>query len=116
VAEESGLVKAMGGFVMTSAMGTAVRDPAGRSVAVNVSGRELAEPDFAAQVLRRLTRIGLAPHLLTVEVTENAVMPYLDGVVPQLEVLRREGVKVALDDFGTGYSSLTHLGCCRSTR
>ena len=37
------------------------------------------------------------------------MVPYLDGVVPQLGQLRREGVKVALDDFGTGYSSLTHL-------
>ena len=109
VAEESGLVKGMGGFVMSTALGTAVRDPAGRTMAVNVSGRELAEPDFAARVLRRLARVGLAPDRLTVEVTENAVVPYLDGVVPQLGLLRREGVKVALDDFGTGYSSLTHL-------
>ncbi len=109
VAEESGLVKGMGGFVMSTALGTAVRDPGGRTMAVNVSGRELAEPDFAARVLRRLARVGLAPDRLTVEVTENAVVPYLDGVVPQLAELRREGVRVALDDFGTGYSSLTHL-------
>jgi diguanylate cyclase (GGDEF)-like protein len=109
VAEESGLVTGMGGFVMSTAVGTAVRDPLGRRMAVNVSGRELAEPDFAGRVLRRVHRAGLAPHRLTVEVTESAVVPYLDDVVPQLSLLRREGVVVALDDFGTGYSSLTHL-------
>ena len=109
VAEESGLVKGMGGFVMSTAIGVALRDLGGRRMAVNVSGRELAEPDFAGRVLRRLARVGLAPDRLTVEVTENAVVPYLDGVVPQLALLRQEGVTVALDDFGTGYSSLTHL-------
>lgn len=109
VAEESGLVKGMGGFVMSTALGVAARDPGARRMAVNVSGRELAEPDFAGRVLRRLSRVGLPPSRLTVEVTENAVVPYLDGVVPQLSLLRREGVEVALDDFGTGYSSLTHL-------
>ncbi len=109
VAEESGLVTGMGGFVMATAVGTAARDHLGRRMAVNVSGRELAEPDFAGTVLRRLDRAGLAPSRLTVEVTESAVVPWLDGVVPQLETLRLEGVEVALDDFGTGYSSLTHL-------
>ncbi len=109
VAEESGLVTGMGGFVMSTAIGTAVRDPQQRRMAVNVSGRELAEPDFAGRVLRRLARAGLPPDHLTVEVTESAVVPNIDGVVPQLDLLRSEGVGVALDDFGTGYSSLTHL-------
>jgi diguanylate cyclase (GGDEF)-like protein len=109
VAEESGLVKGMGGFVMSTALGVAARDASSRGMAVNVSGRELAEPDFAGRVLRRLGRVGLAPDRLTIEVTESAVVPYLDGVVPQLSLLRQEGVTVALDDFGTGYSSLTHL-------
>ncbi len=109
VAEESGLVRGMGGFVMATALGEASRDPHGRRMAVNVSGRELAEPDFAGRVLRRLNRADVPATRLTVEVTESAVVPYLDGVVPQLRVLRAEGVEVALDDFGTGYSSLTHL-------
>ncbi len=109
VAEESGLVRGMGGFVMSTALGTASRDPQGRRMAVNVSGRELAEPDFAGRVLRRLDRAEVAPAALTIEVTESAVVPYLDGVVPQLQTLRAEGVALALDDFGTGYSSLTHL-------
>ena len=102
-------MRGMGGFVMSTALGEAARDALRRRMAVNVSGRELAEPDFAGRVLRRLERAEVAPAVLTVEVTEYAVVPYLDGVVPQLQLLRAEGVEVALDDFGTGYSSLTHL-------
>jgi len=80
-------------------------------VGVNVSARQLAEPAFGDRVADALAAGSspLEPELLWVELTESLVLDDLDAVVPVLERLRSNGVRVALDDFGTGYSSLTHL-------
>jgi len=56
-----------------------------------------------------LARTGLAPHLLTLELTETAMMLDLDGAARRLQALRDIGVGIAIDDFGTGSSSLSYL-------
>jgi diguanylate cyclase len=78
---------------------------------VNVSARQLREPDFPERVAAILHDTGLAPDRLTVEVTETAVF---DGgtAVDSVRALHALGIHIALDDFGTGHSSLGLLRTC----
>ena len=78
-------------------------------IAVNVSVRQLAGDLSAEWVEDVLSRTGLSPNALVVEVTESALMDDIDLVRRAFERLRSQGVKVAIDDFGTGYSSLARL-------
>jgi len=77
-------------------------------VAVNVSERELFDPDFAAQVAGVLATTGLPPEALVLEVTET-VLAAEDHITEILQPLTAMGVQCALDDFGTGHSSLSRL-------
>ena len=78
-------------------------------LAVNVSGRNLARPDFATRVLEMLADAGVASHRLTVEVTESALHIDPASAAVVLRSLDGEGVKVSLDDFGKGQTSLGDL-------
>ncbi len=78
-------------------------------VAVNVSPRSLLDPTFPEGVADRLKRAGVAPEMLTIELTESLTLSQLDVVDEVLCTLRDLGVRLALDDFGTGYSSLATL-------
>jgi EAL domain-containing protein (putative c-di-GMP-specific phosphodiesterase class I) len=78
-------------------------------VSVNLSGRQLAQPDLIDVVERCLARAGAAPAGLHVELTETVLLRDVDAAVRRLELLRRTGVRLSLDDFGTGYSSLSYL-------
>jgi diguanylate cyclase (GGDEF)-like protein len=80
------------------------------SVAVNVSARQLVEPDFVAEVRRILWSSGVDPSRIVLELTESMLMEDGDAAVAVLWQLRGLGVRLGLDDFGTGYSSLGRLG------
>ncbi|MEV0564185.1 EAL domain-containing protein [Dactylosporangium sp. NPDC050588] len=114
VAERTGLIMAVGDLVLREACRqlaswSAEHGPlAPAAVNVNVSARQLAEASFTDRVAAVLTDTGLAPHRLTLEITESTAVA-LGGAVTHLEALRRMGVRVALDDFGTDQSSLTLL-------
>ncbi|WP_052352001.1 EAL domain-containing protein [Deinococcus pimensis] len=112
VAEESGLIHELGREVLRQAcaQGQAWANT-GRPVriAVNVSAAELARDDVVQDVRDALTRSGLPPRLLEVEVTESAAMQDLHVNAEKLRALAELGVAVAIDDFGTGYSSLNYL-------
>jgi len=114
VAEASSLVVAMGRQVLLDAChqvaGWRGRHPAAGdlTVGVNVSGRQLVDPGFAATVEEALAESGLPPEALTLELTETALVGGR-RVQPVLQRLRGTGVRLALDDFGTGYSSLAYL-------
>jgi len=82
----------------------------GLSVAVNVSARQLVEPDFVNQVRDILWRSTADPHNVILELTESLLVEDTDSAVAVLWQLRALGVRLALDDFGTGYSSLARLG------
>jgi EAL domain-containing protein (putative c-di-GMP-specific phosphodiesterase class I) len=72
------------------------------AISVNTSARELAEPRFVAAVLGTLTKSGLAPEHLTLEVTESVLLADETAAVETLRALRAAGVHIAVDDFGTG--------------
>jgi diguanylate cyclase (GGDEF)-like protein/PAS domain S-box-containing protein len=110
LAEQNGLMPELGAWVLQEACRQAqswqrqfVDAP---YVSINLSVRQLEDPDFADVFAGTLRAAGLAPELLTVEVTESVVATELDTVVAPLNAMRQQGVRVLLDDFGTGYSSL----------
>jgi EAL domain-containing protein (putative c-di-GMP-specific phosphodiesterase class I) len=78
-------------------------------LSVNVSTRQVHEPDFIDDVRRVLSTTGLRPGSLTLEITESLLHGDREHLVDQLEGLKTLGVRIAVDDFGTGYSSLSHL-------
>ncbi len=79
------------------------------TMSVNVSPRQLADPNFPSIVSEALVRSGVAPQLLWLEVTESVMITEPELALATLRKLRSLGVRVALDDFGTGYSSLSLL-------
>ena len=115
VAESSGLVVPLGHLVLQQACRTAAQwrrqTPGGRDlhVAVNVSGRQLADPRFATLVQHALLDSGLPADGLLLELTETALADSSSAVDTALHQVRRLGVRLALDDFGTGYASLAYL-------
>ena len=115
IAEQSDLIERIDTFVMERACADLARWsvalPQARelTMSVNLSARQLGRIDLAEVVQRALTRTGIAPNRLVLEITESNLMEDLDATKVSLEHLRRMGVQVAIDDFGTGYSSLSYL-------
>ncbi|HEX4775403.1 MAG TPA: EAL domain-containing protein [Acidimicrobiia bacterium] len=116
VAEESGLIGAIGRWVLDEACRQLARwrtilpdELHELHMAVNVSGRQLAHPALAQQVQRALDESGVPPDQLCLEMTETVFMDAVNSVMDNLEALKARGIRLGIDDFGTGYSSLTYL-------
>lgn len=109
VAQEGGLIDALGEWVLKAAAGEAALWPDSLTLAVNVSPTQIRRADFDSHVLSILAKAGLSPVRLELELTEAALFDIDDNVLAGLVRLRAQGVRIALDDFGTGYSSLSHL-------
>jgi diguanylate cyclase (GGDEF)-like protein len=112
IAEHSGLITPLTMFVLQSAL--AQREAWRRGgieleVAVNISPRSLADPDFADQVTRFLRDANVPPSALTLEITETSLMEDPDRAIVAMRRLRELGVSLSVDDLGTGYSSLSYL-------
>jgi diguanylate cyclase (GGDEF)-like protein/PAS domain S-box-containing protein len=110
VAEESGLIVALGRWALNEACAhAAALGPDGAPVSVNLSARQLAHPAIVDDVAGALQRAGLPPARLWLELTETALFEEADAPLPVLHELKDLGVALVLDDFGTGYSSLAYL-------
>jgi diguanylate cyclase (GGDEF)-like protein/PAS domain S-box-containing protein len=113
VAEERGLIRAIGAWVLDEACRQLAEwlPLAGPrlTMAVNVSPLEFTQPDFVGSVERVLQRHGVPPSRLCLEITETALLSTRSQIDPVFAGLSAIGVRLALDDFGTGYSALTHL-------
>ncbi|HEX3802254.1 MAG TPA: EAL domain-containing protein [Solirubrobacteraceae bacterium] len=113
LAEKSGLIVPLGQRVLEIAARDGARWAAaipGLRIAINVSVLQLADPDFADNVLALLDRAGLPPEGVSLEVAESDLVQKLDAVAPVLERLQELGIRTVVDDFGAGYSSLARLG------
>jgi diguanylate cyclase (GGDEF)-like protein/PAS domain S-box-containing protein len=109
LAEDTRLIIPIGEWVLREACREAVNWPGNTKVAVNVSGEQLLDPNFAASVVGALASSGLAPQRLEIEVTESIFVRDANTANAALEQVMALGCSVALDDFGTGYSSLGYL-------
>lgn len=113
LAEETGLIVRMGRWALREACLQLRRwrdagiDPG--YVAVNVSGRELADERIATEVIDAVRAAAIPPRQLVLEVTESILMAQNAAPLATLQRLRDAGVRVVLDDFGVGYASLGYL-------
>jgi diguanylate cyclase (GGDEF)-like protein/PAS domain S-box-containing protein len=115
IAEDLGLIEALGTRVLEDACRIFAEwqrrypEAALEFIAVNVSFRQLMQPDFLSVVNGAVRQARLKPSALRIEITETALMTNPDVAAKAVSRLRDSGIKIYLDDFGTGYSSLSHL-------
>ena len=111
VAEESGLMIPIGSWVLEHACRTGRRLAAetGGWISVNLSARQVAQPDLLEVVAGALRAGEMKPASLCLELTETVLLGVTPAIVSNLERLHNLGVRLVLDDFGTGYSSFQHL-------
>ena len=114
LAEQRGLIVPIGAWVLDEALRQLAEwseheDLAGLGLAINVSGRQFAEPGIVQTIADALRRHGIDPTRITLEITETTLIEEGSGIRETLAAVTALGVRLALDDFGTGYSSLVHL-------
>ena len=113
ITEETGIIVPVGRWVLQTACTQTKRwHDMGFSdlfVAVNLSARQLQEPDFAQMVVDIVDASGLPPESLKLEVTESSVIQNPEVCIAKMRSLRAKGITFSIDDFGTGYSSLSYL-------
>ena len=109
VAEETGLIVAIGEWVLQQACQEAAGWPGDIELAVNLSPVQFKGGHLLEAVQRALAASGLAPSRLELEITESVLLEHSSDRLALLHQLRALGIRIALDDFGTGYSSLSYL-------
>ena len=109
IAEESGLIVAMGEWILEKACRQATNWPESISVAVNLSPVQFRSRRLIEAVQRALSLSGLSSKRLQLEITESVLLDDNEGNLRALQSLRKLGAMIVMDDFGTGYSSLGYL-------
>jgi diguanylate cyclase (GGDEF)-like protein/PAS domain S-box-containing protein len=109
VAEETGLINAVGGLMLRRACKDAVTWPDDVRVAVNLSPLQFRTGNLLSIVMDALKQSGLPAKRLELEITETLLLEKSSQVLATLHALRALGVRISMDDFGTGYSSLSYL-------
>jgi EAL domain-containing protein (putative c-di-GMP-specific phosphodiesterase class I) len=82
---------------------------AGQTIAVNLSARQLAQPELVVSIKRILASTGAPAQQLKLEITESMLLTDIETTREKMQELTRLGIRFSLDDFGTGYSSLSYL-------
>ena len=115
IAEETGIINELGAWALHEALQAlrgwiddGVIGP-DTTMSVNVSPRQIADPNFADLVREAIEATGVPPHLLWLEMTESMMLEEPELAEGTLRAIREMGVRLAIDDFGTGYSSLSLL-------
>ncbi|MCG6932714.1 MAG: EAL domain-containing protein [Gallionella sp.] len=114
IAEDTGLILPLGNWVLQKACAQIKEwegNPLSRelSLAVNVSGRQFRQPDFAKQVTDIIKQSNIDPARFKIELTESTVLDNVADTISKMQALKKIGVRFSMDDFGTGYSSLAYL-------
>jgi EAL domain-containing protein (putative c-di-GMP-specific phosphodiesterase class I) len=112
MAEQTGLIQPLTRWILEAALRQCAQwheEGLLINVAVNLSARSLEDTQILEMVSSALTKSGVAPHWLALELTESAVMANPDRAMEMLTKLHYRGVRISVDDFGTGYSSLAYL-------
>lgn len=113
IAEEIGMIQQIGRWVLSEACGEAVSwkrlMPEPPILSVNLSGKQLHDPELTSELALLLEESGLPANRLRLEITESVAMQNADATIDALWRLQKLGVRVVIDDFGTGYSSLSSL-------
>ena len=115
IAEEIGLIVPIGEWILHSACQqmalwqTQISTASQLKISVNLSAKQLQDPNFLGAVKRVLTQTGLEGKSLQLELTESMLMENLKALTTLLWQLKEEGIELSIDDFGTGYSSLSYL-------
>ena len=113
LAEDNGVIFPLGEWVLSTACRQAEEFGVGchrdLCIAVNLSVRQFRQENLVAMIRETLNKTGLAPNLLTIEITENIVISDIEATIKTLKLLKEVGIHVSIDDFGTGYSSLSYL-------
>jgi diguanylate cyclase (GGDEF)-like protein/PAS domain S-box-containing protein len=109
VAEDIGLIVALGEWVLREACAEAAKWPADVKVAVNLSPVQFRSRNLVQAVISALAHSGLSPMRLELEITESVFLAETEANLAVLHQLRELGVSISMDDFGTGYSSLSYL-------
>lgn len=115
VAEETGLVSPIGWWVLQEACRQmhcwqqrfSLNPPL--TISVNLSGKQLTQPDVVERVEQILQATGLNPTTLKLEITESSIMENAESTIAMLQQFKALGIQFSIDDFGTGYSSLSYL-------
>jgi predicted signal transduction protein with EAL and GGDEF domain len=109
VAEETGLIDAVGGLMLRRSCTDAARWPDDVRIAVNLSPLQFRAGNLLSVVMDALKQSGLPARRLELEITETLLLEKSGQVLATLHALRSLGVRISMDDFGTGYSSLSYL-------
>ena len=115
VAEDSGLIVGIGEWVLDRSLRQLKewrdRFPGASELwmAVNLSARQLARPDIVERIDHAISRSGVPPERVHLEITESVLMNNIEASIDTVMRLRDLGMKLSVDDFGTGYSSLSYL-------
>ncbi|MEQ8964155.1 MAG: EAL domain-containing protein, partial [Coleofasciculus sp. C2-GNP5-27] len=115
VAEDTGLIIPLGEWVLHEACRqlrmwqTQFPTPEPLKISVNLSGKQIKEPDLIEQIDHILAETGLDGSFLKLEITESILMENAETVTKMLLQLRARHIQLSVDDFGTGYSSLSYL-------
>ncbi|MDR3055982.1 MAG: EAL domain-containing protein [Zoogloeaceae bacterium] len=113
LAESTGYIEVLGRWCLETGCRQMVEwQKAGlpiQRIAVNVSPRQLRNPDFMDMVLEIIEATGINPNCLELELTESSMADDPENTFNVFSLLRKKGVRIAIDDFGTGYSSLSYL-------